>query len=235
VDLDLGRMGYDSGNLWWYRRRDVGALYERLEHELPGADVDGLFLAITTLKDPGHRRDGLHTVEMFTFVPYAPFAAWAGTPQGARGEAYERLKASIADKMIAAAENVIPGIGRAMRFCSVASPLSNDFYCETPRGCAYGSAKTPWQVGPFAFSTESSVPGLYACGSSTLSHGLGGTAMSGLLAAAGVLGARSVEELLDPPDGSIRVYPSDQPEAWRAPPPPPRRRPAEVDGVASGQ
>ena len=69
-------LGIDSGNYWWYRRRDVGALYERMETQLPGAQVDGLFLAITTLKDPGHRHDGLHTLEMFTFVPYAPFGRY---------------------------------------------------------------------------------------------------------------------------------------------------------------
>src|SRR5262249_62289055 len=73
IEMDLRKLGYDSGNYWWYRRRDVGALYERIERDLPGAEVDGLFLAITTLKDPGHRRDGRHTLEMFTFVPYAPF------------------------------------------------------------------------------------------------------------------------------------------------------------------
>ena len=231
VDLDLRRFGYDSGNYWWYRRRDVGALYERMERSLPGAQVDGLFLAITTLKDPSHRRDKTHTIEMFTFVPYAPFERWKGTAPNERGPEYERLKESLADKMVAAAENVIPGIGRAMRFRSVASPLSNDFYCETPRGCAYGTAKTPWQMGPFSFATRSSEEGLYSCGASTLSHGVAGTAMTGLAAAAKVLHAERLEDLLAPPDGSIRIYPSDRPEEWVEEP----RRPAatEPDGVRS--
>ncbi|MFT3773299.1 MAG: NAD(P)/FAD-dependent oxidoreductase [Minicystis sp.] len=235
VDLDLRRFGYDSGNYWWYRRRDVGELYERLERQLPGAQVDGLFLAVTTLKDPGHRRDGLHTIEMFTFVPYAPFARWKGTAPNERGPEYEQLKESIGDKMITAAENVIPGIGRALRFRSVASPLTNDFYCETPNGCAYGTAKTPWQLGPFSFSAESSIEGLYSCGASTISHGVAGTAMTGLVAAAKVLHADRVEELLAPPDGSIRVYMSDRPEDWLEEPR--KRVPAtaevEVEGVPS--
>jgi phytoene dehydrogenase-like protein len=214
VDLDLRRFGYDSGNYWWYRRRDVGQLYERIEKQLPGDQVDGLFLAITTLKDPSHRRDGLHTLEMFTFVPYAPFARWTGTTATERGPEYERFKEAIGDKMIAAAENVIPGIGRALRFRSVASPLSNDFYCETPFGCAYGTNKTPWQMGPFSFSQQTSVRNLYSCGASTLSHGVAGTAMTGLVAAAKVLHAERVEDVLGPADGSIRVYPSDRPEDW---------------------
>ncbi|APR83373.1 Phytoene desaturase, neurosporene or lycopene producing [Minicystis rosea] len=233
VDLDLRRFGYDSGNYWWYRRRDVGALYERMERSLPGAQVDGLFLAITTLKDPSHRRDKMHTIEMFTFVPYAPFARWKGTAPNERGPDYERLKESLGDKMVAAAENVIPGLGRAMRFRSVASPLSNDFYCETPHGCAYGTAKTPWQMGPFSFSTTSSVEGLYSCGASTLSHGVAGTAMTGLAAAAKVLHAERLEDLLAPPDGSIRVYPSDRPEEWLDEPRRPVPAETEADGARS--
>jgi phytoene dehydrogenase-like protein len=214
VEMDLRKMGYDSGNYWWYRHRDVGALYERIEKNLPSAQVDGLFLAITSLKDPGHRSDGKHTIEMFTFVPYAPFARWKGTNVNERGPEYERFKEALGDKMVAAAENIIPGIAKAMRFRSVASPLTNDFYCVTPEGCAYGTAKTPWQLGPFSFSIESSVPGLYLCGASTISHGVAGTAMTGMMAAKAILHVQRAEDLLGPSDGSLRVYPAEQPETW---------------------
>lgn len=216
VDLDLRALGYDSGNYWWYRRRDVGELYERMEKSLPGAEVDGLFLAITTLKDPGHAKARHHTLEMFTFVPYAPFARWRGTAQGQRGDGYAELKESIGDRMIDAAEHVIPGIRRAIRFREVGSPVTNDFYCETPFGASYGTAKTPWQLGPFSFSTRGSVDGLYSCGSSVISHGVAGAAMSGLLAAQRVLGAPRPDALLGPADGTLRVYPSDHPERWLA-------------------
>jgi phytoene dehydrogenase-like protein len=182
--------------------------------ELPGAQVDGIFLAITTLKDPGHRRDRLHTLEMFTFVPYAPFARWRGTAPGERGPEYERFKEALGDKVCAAAESVIPGLARATRFRSVGTPLSNDHYCVTPDGAAYGTAKTPWQLGPFSFGTEGSVAGLHCCGASTLSHGVAGTAMTGLVAAAKVLHVASVEDLLGPADGSLRVYPAERPEEW---------------------
>src|SRR5262249_55471293 len=205
---------YDSGNYWWYRHRDVEAIYQRASESLPGAQVDGLFLAITTLKDPGHRRDGIHTLEMFTFVPYAPFARWAGTAPGGRGPAYERLKEALGDKMVAAAEEVIPGLSRAIRFRSVATPLSNAHYCAAPRGAAYGTAKTPWQLGPFSFGLESSVPGLYCCGASTISHGVARTAAAALLAAQGVLLAARVEAPPGPAAGALGVYPAEEPETW---------------------
>jgi all-trans-retinol 13,14-reductase len=228
VEMDLSRLGYDSGNYWWYRNHDVGRLYEVMEQSLPGATVDGLFLTVTSLKDPGHTPRGHHTIEMFTFVPYAPFARWKGTTQGERGPVYERFKEELGDKMLAAAENIIPGITQAIRFRSVASPVTNDYYCETPFGAAYGTAKTPFQLGPFSFPIRSSVKGLYCCGASTISHGVMGAAMSGLSAAQQILGAKRAEDLLGPPSGALRVYPADRPEEWLPQQP---RKPKEADDV----
>jgi all-trans-retinol 13,14-reductase len=214
TDLDLRGMGLDSGNYWWYRHADVDAVYERAGSALPGATVDGLFIAIPTLKDPSYRTDGRHTLEIFTFVPSAPFERWRGTTPGQRADDYERLKGELAAKMLAAAEHVVPGLSGALRYLSVGTPLTHDFYCETVRGACYGTAKTPAQVGPFSFDVGTSVAGLYQCGSSTISHGLAGASLSGLMAAQRLLGLAHWNSLLAPPDGSLRVYPSEQPELW---------------------
>jgi len=227
VDLDLESLGYDSGNYWWYRTTDVGGIYERIEKSLPDEAVDGLFLTITTLKDPGHKRHKHHTLELFTFVPYAPFARYENSAQGQRGAEYTQLKEGIGDQIIAAAEALIPGLARAIRFRSVGSPVTNNHYCATPFGAAYGTAKTPWQVGPFSFGITTSVKGLYSCGASTVSHGVAGASMSGLMAAQAILGAKTMDELLGPADGSLRVYPSDRPEEWLAPSAPIERAPEE--------
>jgi len=112
--------------------------------------------------------------------------------------------------MIAAAENVIPGISRRIVFRELGTPLTNDFYCETFRGAAYGTAKTPWQLGPFSFSQDSPVRGLHLCGASTISHGVAGASMSGLVAAQRVLGLRSVDECLGPSDGSLSVVSAEE-------------------------
>ncbi len=215
VDLDLRAMGFDSGNYWWYRHRDLEHIYRATERSLPRREVDGLFVTVTTLKDPGHvSQPGRHTIEMFTFVPYGPFARFSRSTQGLRGPEYEQLKEALGQKMLDAAEHVIPGIREHLRFFTVGTPLTNDFYCETHRGASYGTAKTPWQLGPFSFRTRTSIRGLYLCGQSTLSHGVAGAALSGLIAAREVLGTKRIEDLLGPADGSLRVFPADEPELW---------------------
>jgi phytoene dehydrogenase-like protein len=214
VEMDLRGRGYDSGNYWYYRTHGVGDIYERIECTLPQGPIDALFLTITTLKDPGRYRPNRHTVEMFSFVPYGPFARWSGLPKSDRGRAYERLKESLGDRMLAAAENLIPGISEAVVFRAVGTPLTNDFYCATHRGAAYGTAKTPLQLGPFSFPVRTAVRGLYCCGASTMGHGVAATALSGLSAAKEILGRSRIEDLLSPPDDSLRIYPADHPEQW---------------------
>jgi all-trans-retinol 13,14-reductase len=118
--------------------------------------------------------------------------------------------------MIAAAENVIPGITKAIRFRSVAAPVTNDACCETPFDAAYGAAKTPSQLGPFSFSIRAGVENLHSCGASPIRHGVVGAAMSGLLAAAQILRVERAPDLLCPADGALRVYPADRPEEWQA-------------------
>jgi phytoene dehydrogenase-like protein len=212
VDLDLRAMGCDSGNYWWYRNTDVDGLYRRMAHSLPGAEVDGFFLTVTTLKDPDHDRRGQHVLEIFTFVPWEPFAAWSGTRMEERPAEYERLKADLTDKLLAAAEEVIPGLRAHLTFRASGTPLTALHYCESHRGAIYGVAKTPFQVGPLSHPVRTSTAGLYQCGASTVSHGVGGAAISGVMAARDILGRTRMTDCLAPEDGSLRIVPHDADE-----------------------
>jgi all-trans-retinol 13,14-reductase len=210
VEMDLPAMGYDSGNYWWYRTPDVDGVYRGMKERVPDGAIDGLFLSIPTLKDPDLRSDGRHTLEMFTFVPHSYFEKWADEPCGERSRDYQAIKRSLIDRMLTAAEQIIPSLRRHLVFVELGTPLTNDHYCATRRGAVYGTAKGPWQVGPFSFSTQSPIENLLLCGASTLSHGVGGAAISGLLAAKAVLGAE-MEELLGPEDGSVKLELADRP------------------------
>ena len=113
------------------------------------------------------------------------------------------------DQLLLAAEHVIPDLHRHLTFRSIGTPITNDHYCESFQGAAYGTAKTPWQLGPFSFPIRTRIDGLFQCGASTISHGVGGASMSGLLAAKEILGLRTALDCLGPADGSLRVMPSE--------------------------
>lgn len=183
---------------------------------MPAGPLDALFVSVSSLKDPSSARNGHHTLEMFTFLPYEPFAAWRDTPPDTRPEGYLAFKEQLTDRMLTACEAVIPGVRDHLRFCELGTPLTNDHFCATRRGGCYGTAKTPWQVGPFALCTSTPVADLYVCGASTLSHGIAGAATSGLMVARDILKLSTMEDCLGPADGSLQVAPAEDARQERA-------------------
>jgi phytoene dehydrogenase-like protein len=100
TDMDLRRdAGLDSGNMWYYDHADVDRIYRdgltdaALRDETP----PGMFLTVTTLKDPSkmHASRGHHTCESFAFVGYQAFEQWAHTRYGARPADYDAAKAAL--------------------------------------------------------------------------------------------------------------------------------------------
>lgn len=202
LDRDPSRLGLGPRNLWWYRHADVERIYRHMNRSLPSRQVDGLFFSSSSLKAPS---DGAHTLEVSTLVPFGPFESWAHLAEGERGEAYESFAGYLADMVLDAAEVAVPGLRDAIRARTVATPLTYQHMAGAYRGSIYGTAKTIRQVGPFAFPVRTSVRNLHLVGASTLSHGVAGSMRSGIAAARGILGAARDEDMLAPPDGSLRV------------------------------
>lgn len=215
VDMDLRAAGLDSGNFWFYSHADLDAIYGQglTDHVVRTGDVPALFLTATTLKDPSKMHSGHHTLEAFTFVDYAPFAAWADQAQGGRDEAYRALKARLADRMLAQVERLVPGFRDRLVFCDLGTPLSNAHYLAAHRGNLYGTDKGRFQVGPLAFPVRTPFRHLYQVGASTLSHGVSGATSSGLAAARATLHCRTADLLAS--DGpELAIYPSEDLTQW---------------------
>jgi all-trans-retinol 13,14-reductase len=214
VELDAAALGFDSGNTWLFADADAERAYTLGEAELWGsAPLQGMFVSFPTLKDPSSRRGGLHAIEAFVLVDYQAFARWAGSDHARRPEAYERLKAHLMERMLDALARLVPGVRERLRFCALGTPLTNEFYVEATRGSLYGTARSLAQGGGYGFPIESEIEGLLLCGASTLSHGVYGSALSGLHAAGLALGV-SPQELLGAGGPPLRTVPADRPEAW---------------------
>jgi hypothetical protein len=102
--MDLRRDGgLDSGNFWYYDHADVDKIYaDGLTDAVMNADTpSGMFLTVTTLKDPSKMHSGHHTAESFAFVGYEAFEKWAHTKYGARTTDYDAMKEDLAWRMCA--------------------------------------------------------------------------------------------------------------------------------------
>jgi phytoene dehydrogenase-like protein len=211
TDLDVREAGMTSGNVWAYEHADLDAIY-RAGMGTDLSHIPGFFVTATTLKDPSKFR-GHHTLEAFAFVHSDAFRAWAGSKYGERPADYEQKKAELTAKMIRSVDSVIPGIAERVTFKELGTPLSNVHYCAATDGNLYGTEKSRWQVGPWAWPIKTQLKGLWLCGASTVSHGVLGATFSGLIAARAILGTR-ISELLRQRGPELQLLPSERFDVW---------------------
>ncbi|WP_372370890.1 phytoene desaturase family protein [Candidatus Uabimicrobium sp. HlEnr_7] len=188
IDMDVIAAGLDSGNyLYADTTSDIEATYQHAAYgkTLP-KEITHFFLTVTTLKDPSKRKDGIHTMEMFSFVPHNSFEKWHNSDPQSRPQEYLAVKQQISQQMKRALEKLIPGISEKIVFESIGTPLTNNHYIPATNYNVYGVKKTVRQIGPFAYSAATEINNLYTCGASNVYHGIMGATISGIVAACGV-------------------------------------------------
>lgn len=215
LDLDVRALGYDSGNYWFNRDTDLNGAYA-MAHDPKGLEMEefpGLFLTLTTLKDPTKEKSGHHTFEAFGFISSDAFRGWSNSTFGERPEDYEEMKKVVSGRMLRGLERILPGIGNHLVFQNLATPLTNRHYVPSTHASIYGTEKSRGQLGPFSYDVATEIRNLWLCGASTLGHGVMGATASGLVAAARILKTRP-GALLNQSGPSLPTYAADLPDTW---------------------
>lgn len=211
LDMDVKKMGLDSGNIWSLRNENIDKLYTELKEEdlTSGHDFPAVFLSCTTLKDPASFNGRYHNFEVVTFIEYDSFKN-----VDYRSAEYDQIKSKIINKFLNNVEKVIPGAKEHIIQAELGTPKTNQYFINSTDGNVYGTEKTFGQIGPFAFKNKSEIENLYLCGASTLSHGVAGAAYSGVEAAAKVLNTSSEDLLKDHTNQKLRVYDAEEESSW---------------------
>jgi phytoene dehydrogenase-like protein len=141
--------------------------------------IEALSLVDPTAAPPGHA-----TIGIIAVLPYAEAVHWFPA-QGAddwkewrRSAEYEERKTAFGDRMIAAAEQVIPELSRHIVYRTDASPVTYARYDWTSAGAIYGISRQGRLRGP-----KSPMPCLVVAGSATVGPGVEAAVISGALAA----------------------------------------------------
>jgi phytoene dehydrogenase-like protein len=123
-------------------------------------------ICVWSLHDPGLAPPGHSVVLIRCRAPYLHFAPWLATGPRGRRPGYRAYKIELARALMAAAEDVIPGLSRKALLVDVATPLTYEHYTGNHQGAVAGWS---WAAGrTFAPTPEQMarppVPGLYAVG-----------------------------------------------------------------------
>jgi phytoene dehydrogenase-like protein len=187
-----------------------------------------VYVSSASLKDPDYPRyapDGVMNLELMGLAPSSP-AAWGVTDaEFERGSysdsaAYADAKASYAERLKRVASGVFPGLSDAVVFEEVATPLTHTRYTLSTGGTSYGLALIPGQFLHRRPGAKTEIEGLLLCGASTrMGHGIMGAMMSGLAAAAALVGGGVYREALGSAPAEPRAAVKERAVSAVAPPP----------------
>ena len=195
VDLDLVASGMPNTNYFLWKSYDIEGMYRALEAGRLG-DPTSVYVTVASLKDPTNPRlapPGHANLQIMSLVP-RDYAIWhVAADEVERGDyhrdpEYRRRKAALAERLIAAAEDVIPGLSAHVDWQETATPVTQQRFTHSTGGTSYGIEFACDQMGPLRIGPGTEVPGLYLCGASTpWGHGIGSVLRGGVAAASAVL------------------------------------------------
>lgn len=212
LDIDL-RDRLPKTNFWGSDSLDLEATYtQAFAGELPEHPL--VFISIGSVKDPESpwiAPKGYTALDVMALVPPHP-ALWSTGEGPARGERYHRnpdyraLKDAFTERMVDAAERMIPGIREHIIWKEASTPVTHEKFTLSTGGTSYGIEIALDQVGPNRPGYATEVAGLYLVGANTQSgHGISGVIKSGVGCASAITGRDLTREaaegaVFSPPD-----------------------------------
>jgi phytoene dehydrogenase-like protein len=209
---DLVAEGHPRTNYWVATGYDCETGYAAVRRgEFPAEPV--VYVSIASVKDPTNPHlapAGMTNVQAMAIAPSAP-PAWGVRAEDARsggyrgGPAYQDRKAGYARTILSVAERALPGITGAIAHEEMSTPLTHWRYTGATGGTSYGIALTPDQFLWRRPGPRTEIAGLFLAGASCRSgHGITGAAISGVMAAAQIVGWRLLREVLSGPGPASR-------------------------------
>ena len=141
-------------------------------------------VAIMSKLDPSAAPKGHATLMLISLLPFDEARLWfpetggEGWREWRRSDEYEGRKSALGDRMIAAAETIIPDLSKHIVYRADASPVTYARYDWSSSGAIYGIAR-----GGRLKGSKSPVPGLVIAGSGNAGAGVEAAVISGASAA----------------------------------------------------
>ena len=182
-------LGLKGTNLWIYPSFDHDANVQRFARDID-APFPGVYLSFPSAKDPtfADRYPGKSTIEAITMLPYTAFARWGETRWKQRGDEYNALKQSLADRLREEVERQVPSVTGRIAHTELSTPVTTRHFMNYGRGEIYGISATPARFNERGLGARTPIRGLYLTGQDAASLGVAGALMGGVISASVALG-----------------------------------------------
>lgn len=185
------QLGLPKTNYWVYPSFDHDANISAFKNSAD-APMPLIYMSFPSAKDPSWdaRYPNKATVEIVAATLPARFAQWQGSTWGKRGADYEALKAQLTEHLLETLYQHQPQLRGQLDFCELATPLSTEWFQWNVQGEIYGIDHTVKRFDQHWIHSQTPIKGLYLTGADTVTAGVGGALMAGVLTASRMLGWR---------------------------------------------
>jgi len=186
-------LGLPKTNFWIYQSEHHD---ENVANFLknPAGDFPVVYISFPSAKDPDYLRryPKTATIEIVAPTTYEMFAPWKDTVWGKRGEDYDALKETISRKLLEQLYQKLPQLRGKVDYYETSTPLSTAWFCRYERGELYGLDHTPERFDQDWLRPKTPIKGLYLTGQDTLTCGVVGAMIGGLLTTLSIRGVRGL-------------------------------------------
>ncbi|MDJ0698246.1 MAG: NAD(P)/FAD-dependent oxidoreductase [Woeseiaceae bacterium] len=197
-------LGLPKTNFWIYPSNDFDKHVEDFENDIE-APFPVVYISFPSAKDPDYenRHPGTSTIEIVAPAPYAWFEPWKGTTWGKRGDDYEAFKEKLTGRLLRHLYDRLPHLEGRIDYRETSTPLSTEWFSNYHRGELYGLDHTAQRLQQDWLGPRTRIPGLWLTGQDTLTCGVTGAMMAGLLTTSAMIGPRKAGKLMK------RIYQGD--------------------------
>jgi len=190
-------LGLPRTNFWIYPGNDYDTAIEAFKQD-PAAPFPVVYISFPSAKDPDYlnRHPGTATIEIVAPAPYEWFEKWKGSTWGKRGDDYEAFKASLGERLMRHLYDKLPHLEGRVDYYEVSTPVSTEWFSAYRHGELYGLDHTPERLQQHWLGPRTRIPGLWLTGQDTLTCGVTGAMMAGLLTTTAMVGIRKITPLM---------------------------------------
>jgi all-trans-retinol 13,14-reductase len=187
-------LGLPKTNYWVYPSFDHDANVSNFKIA-EDAPMPLIYMSFPSAKDPAWdaRFPNKATVEIVAATLPERFAKWQGSTWGKRGAEYEAFKAQLTEHLLETLYRHQPQLRGHLDFCELATPLSTEWFQWNVQGEIYGIDHTVKRFEQHWIHSQTPIKGLYLTGADTVTAGVGGALMAGVLTATRMLGWRGYQ------------------------------------------
>jgi len=186
-------LGLPKTNFWIYPHNDYDTAVDEFMRS-KDAPFPVVYISFPSAKDPDYlnRHPGTATIEIVAPAPYAWFEKWQGSTWGKRGDDYEAFKDELGERLMQYLYDKLPQLNGKVDYFEVSTPVSTRWFSAYQHGELYGLDHTSERLQQDWLGPRTRIPGLWLTGQDTLTCGVTGAMMAGMLTTMAIVGMRKM-------------------------------------------